>query len=198
MLEHPATAALAAAVLSNAMAVALAAEADAVQEIQEHPATAALAAAVEHSNAMGRAAEATQLLETLTNHAVPAEGEGLIALANARAIIQTAAQPAGITQAQVAEIAARSSNTAMDATGQAPINASTKDRAAQAQHNAQMTATKPALQAASGRMQEPTQTMMQKTCNAVTLFATNPQMYMIRQKQQVKTHARTLWTMTAT
>jgi hypothetical protein len=61
-----------------------------------------------------------------------------------------------------------------------------------------MTGIKPALQAANGKTAEQMPTMMQKTCNAEILYATNPQMFMIQQGQQQKIHAQIPLTTTAT
>lgn len=86
----------------------------------------------------------------------------------------------------------------MDATGQAHINASTKDLARLAKRNALVTATKHALQAASGRTAEQTPIAMPKTFNAATHYATNLRMSMTPQEQQRKTHAQIPLTMTVT
>ncbi len=79
----------------------------------------------------------------------------------------------------------------------AAIIASTKGLAALAKLNAPMTGIKPALLAANGKTPEQTQTMMPRTCNAGTLYATNHQISTIPQKQPLKTYALTPWTTTA-
>ena len=68
---------------------------------------------------------------------------------------------------------------------------STKALAALAKPNALMTDTKPALQAASGRIVEQTQTMMPKTYSAATHCATALQTFMTQQKHQQKMLAQT-------
>lgn len=110
---------------------------------------------------------------------------------NALETTQIAAQLAGTIQALAAETAEHSSNTAMDVTGLALTNASTKALAALAQLNVLVTAIKPVPQAANGKTPEQIQTMTGKIYNAATRYVITAQMFMTIQEPLKKMHAQT-------
>ena len=97
------------------------------------------AAAEAQYNVTAAVQEVIQHLAITIHHAAYAAKALSIVQEGAQEITQTAAVQAGTIQALPAEIAERSSNTAMDVTGQAHINASTKVLAHQGKGHAQAT-----------------------------------------------------------